>query len=245
MRYQIVPTSNVSALLSASDQLLQRGMGMPGMGLIHGYTGYGKTTAATWLINRVHGVYVRVLALSTPASFLGSLCDELGLARKRSLAGNIEQIVERLADTGRPVFVDEADYLLRSSRMVETLRDIHDLSTVPVILIGEEGLERKITTNKRLTRRIAEWVEFKPATLTDARMLANALLEHCDVADDLLEKLHDQAKGSTGLLVVGLDKVEKKARRLGIDHMDLKAWGSDTPFVGNAPRAAKVVSLGG
>ena len=62
MKYAIAPVKNVVRLSQAGDALNNRALGMPGMGLIWGPTGYGKTTAATWFINRCDGVYVRAMA---------------------------------------------------------------------------------------------------------------------------------------------------------------------------------------
>ena len=45
MRYAIVQTENIMRLHEASTALMQREPGMPGMGLVHGDTGYGKSTA--------------------------------------------------------------------------------------------------------------------------------------------------------------------------------------------------------
>src|SRR4051812_45299093 len=136
MRSKIVPVSNISRLLEAANALLTRAYGMPGMGLIEGQTGYGKSTAVTWLAIRLNGVYVRALAATTPSSLLESICKELGIGKRATNIAAIEDIVQKLAETGRPLFIDEADYLADKRKLIETLRDIHDLATVPVVLIG-------------------------------------------------------------------------------------------------------------
>jgi hypothetical protein len=144
---------------------MHRASGMPGMGLIEGQTGYGKTTAAAWLVVRLNAVFVRALATTTPSSLLESICKELGIGKRSSNVQTVEDIVAKLAETGRPLFIDEADYLVGKHRLIETVRDIHDLATVPVILIGMHGFRRKITHLLQLTGRIAEWVEFSPSTV--------------------------------------------------------------------------------
>ena len=70
MKYKILPTKNISRMRTAGDALLNRSPGMPGMGLIWAPTGYCKTTAATWFINQVNGVYVRALRLWSPKAML-------------------------------------------------------------------------------------------------------------------------------------------------------------------------------
>lgn len=247
MRYRIVPVKNVTRLTEAGDALINRGYGMPGMGLIFGATGYGKTTAATWFVNHCHGVYVRAMATTTPSSLLGTICKELDMAPMRSCAPMTEAIVEKLAQTGRPLFVDEADYLADSKRMTETLRDLHDMATVPVILIGMAGIQRKLAHRQQLSGRLAQWVEFAPCDMEDARMLASQLCE-VSVADDLLAKLHRKASGSVRLLVVGLGRIEHYARARGLDSIAATDWrGGDDFFLGSAPKVTtggKVAALG-
>ena len=54
-------------------------------------------------------------------------------------------IVEKLTLSGHPLFVDESDYLTENRKMLETLRDIHDVSQVPVIMIGMNEIAGKLT----------------------------------------------------------------------------------------------------
>ncbi len=235
MKHRIVQVENVQRLVEASDALLARGLGMPGMGLVYGATGYGKTTAATWLVNRHRGVYVRALATSTPSSLLGGILHELGGRPGRSCAQMVEQAIQLLVESNRPLFIDEADYLIRSTRMVETLRDIHDLSTVPVIMIGMAGIERAIRERQQLTGRLAQWVQFGPASLADARLITEQL---CEVMPDdrLIERLHRETKGAVRLLIVGLGQIEHYARARGQDRVTAAEWPQRRSFfMGDAP----------
>lgn len=242
MRSKIVFTSNVARLTEAADALVNRAYGMPGMGLIEGHTGYGKTTAAAWLITRLNGAFVRALATTTPSSLLESICRELGIGKRASNVGTVEDIVRRLAETGRPLFIDEADYLASQKRLIETLRDIHDLATVPVILIGMHGFRRKLTHLQQLTGRIAQWVEFTPSTMSDAKKLATELCE-VRVRDDLVARLHQETAGSVRLIVVGLSHIESLARARGMAEIGIDEWPrSGEFFVGTAPRARAVAA---
>lgn len=247
MRHRIMPVKNVSRLKTAGEALIQRSYGMPGMGLIWGPTGYGKTTAATWFINQCHGVYVRAIELWSPAGMLDAIARELDLDPKGSNGKKIDQIVQKLAETGRPLFVDEADYVVERKLLTNTLRDIHDLSTVPVILIGMHGIERRIRGNEQFTGRIAQWVTFEGADADDARLLADGLCE-VKVAQDLLDVLHtaatpkrrtDSSHAGAELrrLLVGLSQIESYAKARGWDAIGLNDWpdGRDF-FLGQAAR---------
>lgn len=221
MKTRVVPIKNIFAMREAADALLSRSQGMPGMGLIYGPTGYGKTTATTWLVNQVHGVYVRSMALWSPKTMLEAIARELDIdVRRLTLAGMAGAIVQRLAETGRPLFIDEADYLVDSKRLVDTLRDIHDMSTSPVVLIGMSGIDRKLRGHPQLTGRMAQWVEFSGMDAEDVRMLADGLCE-IRVADDCLDDLARRATPKEGgaeirRVVVGLGNIEQHARRKGL-----------------------------
>ncbi|WP_111747642.1 AAA family ATPase [Salinisphaera orenii] len=236
MKYAIVQTENILRLHEASTALLERHAGMPGMGVVHGDTGQGKSTACAWLNNKVHGVYVRARALSTPSSFLGSILAELDVEPSRSCAGMVDQIVERLALSGRPLLIDEADYVAEKIRLTETLRDIHDLSTVPVVLIGMGELTRKLDRRRQLSGRLAQSVEFGAIDTDDARAVADQLCEVA-VADDLLADLVDKAGGEIRRVVVGLGRIEQRARQLGQTELDKRGWGKASYFEGRVAAA--------
>jgi DNA transposition AAA+ family ATPase len=238
MRSKIVPISNVGRLTEAADALINRAYGMPGMGLIEGHTGLGKTTAVAWLTTRINGVYVRALATTTPCSLLESICKELGIGRRPTNVGTVEEIVRKLAETNRPLFIDEADYLADRRRLIETLRDVHDLATVPVVLIGMHGFRRKITGFQQLTGRIAQWVDFQPSSIEDALMLAKELAE-VGIGAELVRALHKAANGSVRNIVVGLQQIEQYARARSLDRIGGDQWPTGRDFfLGTAPKSA-------
>lgn len=244
MRTKIVPVSNVARLAEAGDALLTRSPGMPGMGLCFGDSGLGKSTAVAWLATRQHGVYVRAMATSTPTSLLDTITRELNIAPRARIAQTVEAIVGKLAETGRPLFVDEADYVVGQQRLIDTLRDLHDLSSVPVILIGMAGIDRRISLSPQLSGRMAQWVQFQPSSTDDARLLAKELCE-VGVADDLVAELHARANGSIRNIVVGLAKIEQFARSRGVSKLAMADWPRNADFFLGAgtPRARRQPAL--
>lgn len=237
MRNTLAPIKNVAALQVAFETLASRDMGVPGMGLVHGYTGAGKTTAITWMVNQTRGVYVRATSGWTPSSMLAKIMSELGAEPMARRAAMLDWIAEHLTSTQRPLFVDEADYLTGAAHkpMLESLRDIHDLSGVPVLLVGMEGIDKRLVTNKQLARRISAWVEFLPSDMDDARVLAKTA---CEVAidEELLRRLRAEAKGSIGLMVVGLSRIEALAKANRWAEVTADQWGERKLFMGGAPR---------
>ncbi len=235
MRNKLAIVKNVVALQTAYESLAGRDLGVPGLCLVHGFTGAGKTTAIAWLVNRVRGVYLRACATWTPSAMLGATMKELGAEPLNRSAAMVAHIAQQLATRNRPLFVDEADYLFRDLAMLETLRDIHDVSGSPIVLIGMEGIEKRIVHRLQFSRRISQWVEFLPTDAEDARTLADTVCE-VEVKDDALHDLHAEAKGSMGLMVVGLSRMESHARANSWKFVDRERWGNRPYFLSRAPK---------
>lgn len=238
MRNKLAHVKNVAALQAAFEALDTRDAGIPGMGLVHGFTGSGKTTAISWLVNRTKGVYARAFGTWTPHSMLSSIMHELGAQPLQRSASMIKYIADELATQGRPLYIDEANYFAGDTKMLDTLRDIHDVSSAPVILIGHEGTEKRLVHRAQLARRISQWIEFKPLDLDDAVVLANTVCEVA-LAGDLLDELHRHTKGSIGLMTVGLARIEALAKAQGWKSVDVGTWNGRQFFLGNAPKAAR------
>ena len=231
MKIAVAKTKNLVNLAKAADQLRTRSMGTPGIGLIWGPSGLGKTTAATWFCDRYDAVYVRAWSTWTASSMLSAISAALDLPAATRVSVAIEQIVRRLSETQRPLFVDEADYLLGSNRLLDTLRDIHDVSSAPVIVVGMGEFRRRAERREQFAGRITARVEFRPADVEDARTAAMALLERVRPSDELLARLVQSSGGSMRRIVSGLSQIERLATRRRIAEVSLADWGT-RPFDG-------------
>ena len=131
------------------------------------------------------------------------------------------------------VVTQPLDYVADSKRMSDCVRDLHDLSTMPVIAIGMADIAKKLRHREQFTGRIAQDVAFEACDAADARLLADKLCE-VRIADDLLKASLAQSRGSVRLMVVGLAKFEAKARALGRADIGLREWGESAMFTGEA-----------
>lgn len=235
MLYKTVLTKNLARLSDASEMLLRRAPGLPGMALVHGETGAGKTTAVAWMVNRYNGVYVRALAAWTPAAMFTAILRELGHHAHGSCSQMVGDIIEALAMSGRPLFIDEADYLVDSKRMSESLRDIHDMTTAPVVLVGMAGIDQRLSSRKQLTGRVLQDVRFEALDREDAIAIARALCE-VKVKVDLLDAAHRATGGYVRNLVVALARFEEYAKSRGMDSIGLDDWGKRDFITGAAPK---------
>jgi len=232
MKAIVAPVKNVIATQNAFDSLCTRSYGVPGIGLIHGPTGFGKTTSVAYLFNQVNGVLVRARANDTTSSLMGRVVSELGAQPPQRISRMVDYIIEQMSMHERPLFIDEADYLMGDVKLLETIRDLYDATEVPVVLIGMDQIAKRISGRKQFFNRISEWVEFRPADLDDVMVMADSMLEAgIRVEPELLDQLRQSACGEMRRITIGLAQIEKLARVNEIAVVGPQHWG-DQPFHG-------------
>ena len=237
MRNITVPVKNVAllaaqgqALLSAPQRLTHR------LGLIHGDTGLGKTTSTAWFAIRHSAYYVRSMAAwRTPSALLRAICRELEIPTRRYPDIMLDNITRKLSMDNRPLFIDEADYLVRYPDMRDSIMDLQDMSTMPIILVGMKDIKREIKKSEKFENRFLIDVEFQRLDENDARLITDQLCE-VDVSDDLLADLYKYARGNTRRITTGLYRIEQVAASLSVNRMDLATFreARGTYFLGVA-----------
>lgn len=212
MKHKIVEVKNMLRTEHLLDSLLNRSTMVPGIGLIHGPSGFGKTTAVEYLFNQdeVNGIYIRCYRTDTVTSLLEQICREIGITPRHTLRSMVDGIVEVVRRDQMCLFIDEADYIVGNSRILETLRDIYDATEQPLVLVGMEEIARRISQRKQLFNRISQWIEFKPADLDDVALIAKEMLEvPVNIDEELLDLIRRRSNGMVRTIVSALDKIEK------------------------------------
>ena len=222
MRNITVPVNNVIKLSGQGKALLNAPMRLTHrLGLIFGDTGLGKTTATAWFAVRHSAFYVRSMAAwRSPSALLRAICKELQIKPKRCIGDMLCSITDKMSLENRPLFIDEAGYLVRNSEIRDTIMDLQDMSTVPIILIGMKDIKEEINKSEKFANRFLIDVEFKPLNMSDARLVTDQICE-VTVSDDLLTDLYKDAKGNTRRITTGLYRIEQEASKLGSRDMDL------------------------
>ena len=140
----------------------------------------------------------------------------------------VASIVEELTITPRPVFVDEADYLLRDRGvMLDVLRDIYDLSKVPIVMIGMETFARDLAVfgQGRMKRRVSQWIQFTGLDEDDSALVMRGLSE-VEIADDLCLHVHKVMQGNVGRISIAVSRIEAVAKANGMERITLADWGT-------------------
>jgi Uncharacterized ATPase, putative transposase len=158
MKEVFIDTQNVTTFRKSLNGLVKRDRRQPGLMVVEGPSGRGKSMAAdNWYA--VHGgVFFRVWQRMSQHAFLQELAFETCRSRPNGCHNCKRMIIERLREKPQPIIIDEADRLHLDR--IEDLRDINDATGSVVVLVGEDGLLSKLREQKRIYSRVAATVSF-------------------------------------------------------------------------------------
>lgn len=231
------PLTNVQLFDELIDRLQSRDLRFPGIGIMHGPAGFGKTTAAIKGANRHNAHYVEPSPYWGLGKFCRALATEIGVPSKGTISDVCDRIIEDLSDSRRPLIIDEFDHVLNRNYH-ETVRDIQDKTKTAVILIGEEMLPHKLArlTSDRFHSRVFEWVQAKPASESDTRQLAKLYCPEIKIKDDLLDKILTLSKGRARRISVNLDRVRQYCISANLKEISAEVWGDLELYTGQQPQ---------
>ena len=179
MKPVFVKTKNVKNFVSTLANLQNRAKGVPGMALVYGEPGLGKTQAALWWVanNQEDAIYVSATQSMTTKWLLEEIIRELGDSPFYRTSEIFEQIVRELIKRPKVIIVDEIDYLAHEKSTIEMLRDIHDRTHAPIVLIGMTYADKKLKRYRHLYDRLSEILQFQKFPFEDTKNLINELSE--------------------------------------------------------------------
>lgn len=230
----IVPLTNVGLLSAAIGRALQRPVGLPGLVVMYGPSGLGKSVSAAYAANQYRAYYVECRHTWTKKAFLQAILREMSIKPAAYLYEMVDQVAEQLSRSGRPLIVDDVQYLLDKSA-ADVLTDLYNASQGTIVLIGEENVSSSLGKLERLHNRVLEWVPAQSATLGDVQRLASATYPGVAFAEDLLTDLNKAVKGCLRRINVNLHRVSSEAAAAGKNQVDLAYWGKRGWFTGQAP----------
>ena len=242
MHNTFVLTSNVERYLEAVETVEARGAPEACFMLSGGPAGYGKSRTSMWWALSRGAIFIRLKAACTPHWFLTDLVRELGLPPSHTCEKLFDQAIIALVHHQRPLVIDECEHATRhDATVLDTVRDIADLTEVPVVLVGREFVKARLKRHPQLWTRISAVADFGPATIDDVALCC-ANLSEVAIADDLVEEIHRQSEGYIRSVVNAIRVVERKAKRGAgtVKAEDLagvslvQAWQARRPTVGVA-----------
>ena len=218
MKKVFVKTKNVKQMVSMLNRLRDREEGIPGMGLIYGEPGLGKTYAITWWAAQNDAILIRSANLMSARWLLEEIVEELGEIPYNKFSDIFNQVVAQLIKTPKTIIVDETDYLTIDSRAVETLRDIHDKTNVPIVLVGMGTANKRLQRHKHLYDRLLEIIKFEPFGKQDIATIIDQLSEvrFTDCAKKFIYTRTNRFRQ----IVKTISKAEQLAKANGIKEID-------------------------
>lgn len=177
MKKVFVKTRNVKNFINLMNNIQNRPENVPGMALIYGEPGLGKSKTVLWWVSQNDAVYIRGANLMTGRWLIQEIVEELGEIPYHYSMDLFKQCTRILTEKQIPIIVDEVDYLATDAKNIETIRDLHDKTGTPVILVGMAMADKKLMRYKHLYDRISEIVKFKPFSYKDVKEIITQLSE--------------------------------------------------------------------
>lgn len=213
-----VKTKNVRNFEVMMDGLAMADEGC--LGMVHGQAGRGKTRTSQWYTAHNDCIYLRIATIwrTSELGFLSALCRELGSpAPSRNKGKCFTEIVDRLIDDKKPVFLDEIEKLPKT--FLDIVRDLSDLTAAPFVLIGENELMRLMNENKRVWSRIFQHMEFSQVAVSDIIVFAKEAAG-MNITPDVAAILHSSSTGDFRLIKRDLIELIKITNAKGVTDPD-------------------------
>jgi len=218
-RFAITP--NVKKFVTAVEAIIEREHGMAGMGLVHGETGLGKTWCAQWYaVQNQYAKYITAKVYWTLFAMYGDILTEMGIRPGHSSAIRFAQIVQAAKDHDYVFLIDDAERL--NTKLMEGIRDIHDCTEMPIIMIGMKGFDNTIRNISHFFGRMLELVEFQPIAKVDDVMAIAKKRVSLPMEREVASALLTHTKGDIRRLVILLFKINRFALRCEHEKIELK-----------------------
>ncbi|MDO8837981.1 MAG: ATP-binding protein [Parvibaculum sp.] len=221
MRHEfLIDTKNVSRFLTGVKRVQESGAPEACWQLCQGEPGYGKTATLEWHATQGRHVYLRAKSSWTLRSMYQELTLAVGHQPHGKNSDMFHTILGALAGTGQKVLVDEVQHAMHDIRLIETLRDISDMTLTPIIIGGHSGLSARLRRYPQIFSRLSDVTEFGPATEADVRKMCDALAESAKneplaFENDLVAEITRRTQGCLRDVKKAIANAERVARKAG------------------------------
>lgn len=217
MKNVFVKTKNVKNFVSLMDSIQKLPPNIPKLALVYGEHGLGKSQAIQWWADKNDSVYVRATQGMTSRWLLSEIAEELGEDPFWHTQETFTLIENHLKQNPKIIIVDEIDYLIEKNT-VETLRDLHDKTGCPIVLVGMGCANKKLARYPHLTDRIYKTLKFEQFNQDDILDILNQLtdLSFTEEAINYLATRTNQFRQ----LVELINRIEKLSQTNQIKELD-------------------------
>lgn len=217
MNKTFIKTRNVKRFVALMDELQKLPSNIPKLALVYGEHGLGKSQAILWWATRNDAIYVRATQGMTSRWLLSEIAEELGEDPFWHTQETFVLIENQLKQNPRVIIVDEIDYLMEKST-VETLRDLHDKTSSPIVLVGMGAVDKKLARYPHLCDRLYKTLKFEHFDFDDIKEILNKLTE-LNFTDEAIEYLATRTNQFRQLVKL-INKIEKLSNTNQIEELD-------------------------
>lgn len=218
MKKVFVKTNNVKRFITMMNNLQNRAEGVPGMALVYGEPGLGKTQTINWWAFKNSAILVRCTQLMSARWLLSEILEEMGEIYGYKISDCFKLVVRNLLVNPQIIIIDEVDYLAVDSRAVETLRDIHDKTNVPIVLVGMINAKSRLKKFNHLYDRLSEIVKFEKFSKSDIKTIVQELSE-VEMTDCAIRYIYTNLNRFRQI-VKAINKAEIIAKANGLNSID-------------------------
>ncbi len=166
------------------------------IGVCVGSAGLGKTVAAKEYVKKyIDAILIESDYSYTARSLLLELHKALGLSCKGCVYNLMEEVVEKLQNSGRLIIIDEAENLRREA--LEMTRRIHDKTGVGLLLIGREVLLQNLRGRQNQYDQLYSRVMYKKHLGNLAMNDVITIVAKSGLSTDLAKTFYGCCKGNT------------------------------------------------
>ena len=219
MKKVFVKTNNVKRFITMMNNLQNRAEGVPGMGLVYGEPGLGKTQAIKWWAFKNDAILIRCNQMMSARWLLKEILDYMSEIKPYSISDSFDEVIRNLILTPRILIVDEVDYLtMDKNKSIEILRDIHDKTNIPVVLVGMTNAHSRLKKFSHLYDRLSEIVKFERFSKADIKTIVKELSE-IELTDYAIKYIYSNLNRFRQIVKV-INKAETIAKANGLSSID-------------------------
>ena len=219
MKKVFVKTNNVKRFITMMNNLQNRAEGVPGMGLVYGEPGLGKTQAIKWWAFKNDAILIRCNQMMSARWLLKEILDYMSEIKPYSISDSFDEVIRNLILSPRILIVDEVDYLtMDKNKSIEILRDIHDKTNIPVVLVGMTNAHSRLKKFSHLYDRLSEIVKFERFSKADIKTIVKELSE-IELTDCAIKYIYSNLNRFRQIVKV-INKAETIAKANGLSSID-------------------------
>ena len=217
MKRTFIKTKNVKRFIALMDELQTLPYNIPKIALVYGDYGLGKSQTIQWWVDKNNSVYVRAVKSMTSRWLISEIAEELGEEPFWHTQETFSIVESHLKRNPKTIVIDEMDYLTQNDT-IELIRDLHDKTNCPIVLVGMAMADKKLARYPHLCDRIYKSLKFETFNSEDIKEILSELTE-LNFTSDAIDYLATRTNQFRQLVKI-TNKLEKLSATNDLQELD-------------------------